>query len=247
MLATGFEFRHRFWIIGLIFTLAFWCYAFDSQNAVVAAIRLFSSDRINPKSHEGELILRLVFVFGALTVAAAAALRTWASAYLKSEVVHDSSLHSESLVADGPYRYLRNPLYLGTILCAIGMGLLASRVGFLLLVLAIPGFMYRLVLREEAAMLAELGDSFGAYLRAVPRLWPSLSPRLPSAGSKPQWKQAWAGEIWFWGFAAAVLADAATLRVTVFYSFLGGSLIAYLAVFAAFRWQRSRRSHTTAL
>lgn len=247
MLATDFEFRHRFWIIGLIFTLAFWCYAFDSHNAVVAAVGLVSSNRINLKSQEGELVLRLLFVFGGLIVAAAAALRTWASAYLKSEVVHDSGLHSESLVADGPYRYMRNPLYLGTILCAIGMGLLASLIGFLLLILAIPVFMYRLVQREEAAMLAEHGESFRAYVRAVPRLWPAISPRLPSAGSRAQWRQAWVGEMWFWGFAAAVFAYAATLRVSVFYSFLGGSFIAYLAVFAVFRWQRSRRSRATTL
>jgi len=45
-----------------------------------------------------------------------------AEAYLHSSVVHDSQLHSDRLVADGPYRRVRNPLYLGNILLAFGLG-----------------------------------------------------------------------------------------------------------------------------
>jgi protein-S-isoprenylcysteine O-methyltransferase Ste14 len=51
--------------------------------------------------------------------------------------------------ADGPYRYLRNPLYLGAILIALGLGLTASRLGFGLLVGAITAFTLRLIGREE--------------------------------------------------------------------------------------------------
>ena len=55
-------------------------------------------------------------------VTLAGLLRTWAAAYLHSDVVHDLKLHSEKLVADGPYRFMRNPLYLGSLMLTIGIG-----------------------------------------------------------------------------------------------------------------------------
>jgi protein-S-isoprenylcysteine O-methyltransferase Ste14 len=62
-------------------------------------------------------------------------------------------MHSELLVADGPYRHVRNPLYLGNVLQAFGIGLMASRLGFAFLTIANTIFMIRLILREEAGLL----------------------------------------------------------------------------------------------
>lgn len=76
-------------------------------------------------------------------------MRTWGAAYLRSEVVHDSNLRNETLVADGPFRYVRNPLYFGNVLLAAGMGLFASRLGWLILALGMVVFVYRLIGREE--------------------------------------------------------------------------------------------------
>src|SRR5262250_2812371 len=51
-------------------------------------------------------------ILGAALLGVAAMLRTWASAYLHAEVVYASEVKTEALVADGPYRRVRNPLYL---------------------------------------------------------------------------------------------------------------------------------------
>ena len=61
------------------------------------------------------MFARIVIVAGALLVFLAAGLRTWGAAYLRTEVVHDTAQHSEALVADGPFRYTRNPLYLASL------------------------------------------------------------------------------------------------------------------------------------
>ncbi len=74
-------------------------------------------------------------------------------------------LHTSRLVADGPYRYVRNPLYFGNILLAIGFGLMSSRIGFAILVLGMIFFDYRLILREETRILREPGRELSRVLR----------------------------------------------------------------------------------
>ena len=64
-----------------------------------------------------------VLLLGILFALAGAALRTWGAAYLGSGVVQDSSMHGDRVVAAGPYRYMRNPLYLGTFLHTFALAL----------------------------------------------------------------------------------------------------------------------------
>ena len=65
---------------------------------------------------------------------------------------------------------------------AFGIALAASRSGFVVLVVAITFFQYRLTLREERALKATQGESYRRYLAAVPRLLPSLRPRVAAGG-----------------------------------------------------------------
>jgi hypothetical protein len=115
-------------------------------------------------------------------------------------------------VADGPYRHLRNPLYLGTVLLAIGIGLAASRSGFCLIVAGILVFNYRLIFREEAELAGTQGEAYRRFAAAVPRMFPSLIPKLPASGARPEWGQAVRGELFMWLFAASSAVFAATLN-----------------------------------
>jgi hypothetical protein len=115
-------------------------------------------------------------------------------------------------VADGPFRYTRNPLYLGSLPMAAGIGVLASRSGFIFLVLANWIFVFRLIFREEESLLKSQGESYRAYCKAVPRFWPALKPRVPSGDLRPDWGQAFAGEGFVWLFGIAELLIAVTLN-----------------------------------
>ena len=233
--ATEFEFNQRFWLIGVIFWLGFTVGSVDRVNAAVFVLRLLRPS-IDLGSPEATVGIQVILGSGALLVFFAAFLRTWATAYLRAEVVHDAVMHSEKHDADGPYRYVRNPLYFANILLAAGVGLMASRVGWLVLVLGMTLFMYRLILREEQGLLAAHEGSFGEYLRRVPRLFPSLAPRLRAGNQQPRWVQALLGETFVWIFGLAVLAYASTLR----FKFAGIILTAGVAFYFVIALARKR-------
>jgi protein-S-isoprenylcysteine O-methyltransferase Ste14 len=223
MRATNWEFKNRALVFGLIFGLSFSVYAVDPQNSAAALANwLGATLRI-----DANLLGRLLFAFGTCLLVVAALMRTWASSYLQASVVYAAEVKTESLVADGPYRHVRNPLYFANIFLALGMGALMSRLGFFVAVLAMLVFCYRLILREESDLQASQGEQYRRYRNAVPRLWPSFAPRTASAGRQASWAAGLKAEFWCWGFAIAVAAFAITLNTTAFFIILGASLVVF--------------------
>ena len=210
MRATKFEFEQRLWIITTIYAVGFCLFNVDHVRAVVG-LRQLIAPALTSDSAEAIIFAKAVIMAGALLVFLAAALRTWGAAYLSTDVVHDTSQHSETLVADGPFRYVRNPLYFASLPMAVGIGVMASRFGWIFMVAANWFFLYRLIFREEEALRQTQGESYLAYCRAVPRFWPSLTPRIPSGHRTPRWRQAFAGESFVWLFGLAELCLALTL------------------------------------
>lgn len=85
------------------------------------------------------------------------------------------------VTANGPYAYVRNPLYLGSLIVGAGFAV-AGRdwwlaAGMLLFFLAV----YLPVILAEEAWLRANFPQFEEYARRVPRLW----PRFDAAGSAP--------------------------------------------------------------
>jgi protein-S-isoprenylcysteine O-methyltransferase Ste14 len=223
MKASNWEFSNRATVFGLIFGFTFPLYALDHQNSTVALANWLGTRlQVNP-----DLVARLLFAAAAFLLVIAALIRTWASSYLQASVVYASEVKSESLVADGPYRRVRNPLYFANVLMIIAMGAMMSRLGFLVAVVAMVVFCYRLILREESELQASQGPPYLAYCAAVPRFWPSLRPRVASAGRQARWAEGFKAESWYWGFAAALIAYAATLKLTLFFVILAASLILF--------------------
>ena len=221
--ATDFEFRFRFWIIGGVFYLGFALYgAGDTSFSLSAARWLADADSRLVSDYS-----RAILCTGTALAAVAALIRSWAAAYLHSSVVYDAKLYSDRLTADGPYRYVRNPLYLGTILLAFGLGTMATRFGFAVVVAGIPVVVYRLILREEAGLLASQGESYGAYFRVVPRLVPALSPRTPMGEARSDWVDGFTGEAFMWGLALGMAAFTVTLRLVYWYSLAGAGFAVY--------------------
>jgi len=230
--ATRWEFRNRALIFGLIFGLSFGCYSVDRQNSTAA----FANWLEATFGFDANLIARLLFALATVLLVIAALVRTWASSYLHSSVVYAAAVKTESLVADGPYRRVRNPLYFANVFLAFGLGALMSRIGLCVAVVAMTVFCYRLIFREEAELQTGQGEPYQRYKKAVPRLWPALNPRVPSAGGQAQWAEAFKSEFWCWGFAIAVAAFAITLKSIAFFVILAISLAVFW--FSSTLWQK---------
>ena len=221
MKATNWEFTNRALVFGLILGLSFPLYLLDPQNSTAAL-----ANWMGPKLRmDADLVARLLFALAALLLFVAALIRTWSSSYLHARVVYGAEVKTDSLVADGPYRRVRNPLYFANVLMAIALGSMMSRAGFFVAVLAMLGFCYRLILREEGELQAHQGEPYEGYRKAVPRLWPALGPRIPSAGNPARWTEGFKAESWYWGFAVALSVFAITLKLKPFFAILGASLV----------------------
>jgi protein-S-isoprenylcysteine O-methyltransferase Ste14 len=80
-------------------------------------------------------------------------------------------LPATALVAGGPYRFSRNPIYVAMILLVLGIGMMADSVW--IVGLAIPFALvlrYGVIAREERYLEAKFRDSYRAY-RARVRRW----------------------------------------------------------------------------
>lgn len=228
--ATEWEFRNRFWIIAGIFWLGFLLYFVDHENASEALTHLVLRHAGQDHAPDPALFDRTItafFALGTLFVALAALIRSWAESYLHSSIVHDAALHAERLVASGPYRFVRNPLYLGNLFLAVGIGFLASRSGFLLISIGMLICVYRLILCEESTLLQSQGESYRRYYAAVPRLFPSLTPRVPASAAKPNWLDGFTGELFFWAGAAAMAVFTVTKSIAYFWIVFGAGAAIY--------------------
>lgn len=83
----------------------------------------------------------------------------------------------QAFVVSGPYRWVRNPMYLGAFLLLTGYALCAVSFAALLVPLAMLAAAHLfVVLYEESALERRFAESYRAYRRATPR-WIPRPPR----------------------------------------------------------------------
>jgi len=150
------------------------------------------------------LILLLIFArptlswifLGLLFVLPGEALRIWAAGHLKK---------TREVTTTGPYAYVKNPLYLGTLLILIGFCLMAQNL-YLLLIGLVVFFAYYAPFkkkREGQRLYEHFGEAWTDYDRAVPDYLPKLTPY--SKRGKGKWEGKWFYENSEGGTALAVV------------------------------------------
>jgi len=82
----------------------------------------------------------------------------------------------KSLVTDGPYSIVRNPLYSLSIIGAVGVGAQLGSFTLAIATGAVAYFVFLLVILKEEQVLAErFGATYAEYMTHVPRLFPKFS------------------------------------------------------------------------
>ena len=107
-------------------------------------------------------------------------LHCWSNAVLAA---HDPAPgEPATLAATGPFRFVRNPIYLAGIILLTGVGLRYGpwHLNDLVLPVVLFAYFHLAVVRvEEPALRRLFGPSYDAYCRRAPRWLPRLAPGNP--------------------------------------------------------------------
>lgn len=103
---------------------------------------------------------------GLALIAAALGLALWGERTFKRAGTHvNPQRPALALVEDGPYRFTRNPMYLGMVLFLVGLGFAFALDWALPLAVALwAALHFGVVLREEAYLAAKFGDPYRVFI-----------------------------------------------------------------------------------
>ena len=104
-------------------------------------------------------------------------LRAWAAGYLAK---------NQRLATAGPYAFVRNPLYVGTLLVAAGLVIATRRVELALLFAGVFLLVYLPVIQNEEQHLRKLFPEYASYAERVPALIPYRAPIAGQGEFRPE-------------------------------------------------------------
>lgn len=108
-------------------------------------------------------------------------LRTWACGHLEKE---------RKLITTGPYRFTRNPLYLGNLLIGAGVAVGARSLWVLALTFGLFLVFYPIVIISEKQKMKQLfPEEYSAYKEEVPLFFPTCSPSFKGQNIHFQWSK----------------------------------------------------------
>lgn len=89
----------------------------------------------------------------------------------------------KKFVPRGPYRWVRNPMYVGGVAMLLGLGLRLASLAMVLFALVALLLIHVFVVGvEEPGLRRRFGKEYEDYCRAVPRWLPRRARRAPSGG-----------------------------------------------------------------
>ena len=159
------------------------------------------------------LILTVLFVqptllsllVGLAVTSAGLWLRLWACGHLKKE---------KELTTSGPYRYTRNPLYLGNIFIGIGVVIGSNSWGVIVIFAIYFLVFYPVIILEEKRRMQKFFPlQYSPYSKNVPLFFPNFRPSWPKSPRKFSWQlylynketRALFGALFYWAILTALM------------------------------------------
>jgi protein-S-isoprenylcysteine O-methyltransferase Ste14 len=107
-------------------------------------------------------------------------LRVWSQTHL-----HFRLDVRKTLAIEGPYAYIRNPVYVGNTCILVGAAILSRALWSVPLVLLWCAIVYARVVRyEEHRLRLKYGEAYDEFCRRVPRWIPRVKPSLLRTGAR---------------------------------------------------------------
>ncbi|GAC1359002.1 MAG: hypothetical protein NVSMB31_19350 [Vulcanimicrobiaceae bacterium] len=159
----------------------------------------------------GPAVVTALFGVGVFFTVLCFAVRCGGASYLRAAIVWSANARTDAIVVDGPFRYTRNPLYLGNLFMAAGIGVLATPAGFVVLLGLHVVFINMLIAWEERGLAERYGTAFSAYCKMAPRLFPRLRPAPVENPVAPSLKEGLQSEI----FSLSVIVGMLSLALPV--------------------------------
>ncbi len=126
-----------------------------------------------------------LFAVGLLLLVLGEVVRFWAAGYIQKDNV---------IATDGPYGFVRNPLYFGSLLLALGYAAMSGLnwIAWIVLIALFYLFHIAAITYEEEFLKQKFGEPYEKYLKQVPRLipFPTSAKKDGSEGGHFSMKQA---------------------------------------------------------
>ena len=105
-------------------------------------------------------------------------IRLWGVSVAGTETRTTGRVGGTHLFIDGPFGYVRNPLYVGNMTMYVGVGVMANALTPYLALGALGFFLVQysmIVTKEEEYLRTAFGDEYDRYVREVPRFVPRFT------------------------------------------------------------------------
>jgi len=106
-------------------------------------------------------------------------IRFWGVSIVGAETRTTGTVGGTYLSTNGPFAYVRNPLYVGNMLVYAGVGVMSMALFPWMLIAALCWFYvqyYLIVTREEEYLAGTFGDEYALYRKSVRRFIPRWTP-----------------------------------------------------------------------
>ena len=145
---------------------------FISRLLVVSIV--IASFLTTPIISDDTILHHVIRVIGYLMLITCAIGRIYSSMFIGGH-------KNDTLIKDGPYSACRNPLYLYTMIGAVGIGFAFAQLTYAVILFVVLFVVYyRLIIREEVFLEKKIGDEYTKYKNKVPRVIPDFSKfKLP--------------------------------------------------------------------
>jgi protein-S-isoprenylcysteine O-methyltransferase Ste14 len=130
---------------------------------------------------------RLIHMAAILVIFTGLALRAWGAGSAGGHT-RSGQIEAPRLATGGPFAYVRNPIYTGSMLIGLGMSMLMGDPKAFAFAACVFAFLFlAIVPAEEDFLVRQFGEEYLEYRQSVPRLIPRLTPWHGQSKTRFQW------------------------------------------------------------